>query len=154
MCRCKASEAMARWKQSFAIINGDRSTSRENLDSKWSLKHFRTMLHLCAQTERENTSDEDASPDIFLGLIFGDNCNEFSTERHTTDCINLEVGIAMGCTKSPILFVWAMEVILRATKENESPNGDGSYMPPLKAFTDDTTILCSKENETRRMLFG
>ncbi|GFN98475.1 hypothetical protein PoB_002498100 [Plakobranchus ocellatus] len=30
--------------------------------------------------------------------------------------------------------------------------GRGCYMPTLKAFMDDTMILCSKENETRRML--
>ncbi|GFN82450.1 polyprotein [Plakobranchus ocellatus] len=64
-----------------------------------------------------------------------------------------EVGIAMGCTISPILFVLAMEV-MRAAEGSASPAdlGGGCYMPPLKAFIDDTTILCSKENETRRML--
>ncbi|GFO27689.1 reverse transcriptase [Plakobranchus ocellatus] len=35
----------------------------------------------------------------------------FSTNNYTTNWINLEVGIAMGCTISPILFVMAMEVI-------------------------------------------
>ncbi|GFO23921.1 reverse transcriptase [Plakobranchus ocellatus] len=35
----------------------------------------------------------------------------FSTNDYTTNWINLEVGIAMGCTISPILFVMAMEVI-------------------------------------------
>ncbi|GFN90146.1 reverse transcriptase [Plakobranchus ocellatus] len=53
----------------------------------------------------------------------------------------------MGCIISPILLVLAMEVILRA-----ADLGGGCYMPPLMAFMDDTTILCSKENETRRML--
>ncbi|GFO10056.1 reverse transcriptase [Plakobranchus ocellatus] len=47
-----------------------------------------------------------------------------------------------------------MEVILRAAEGDASPAdlGGGCFMPPLKAFMDDTTILCSKENETRRML--
>ncbi|GFO26787.1 reverse transcriptase [Plakobranchus ocellatus] len=73
---------------------------------------------------------------------------KFSTERYMTGCINLEVGIAMGCTKSPILFVLAMKVILRAAGGSASPEdlGGGCYMPPLKAFMDDTTILCSKAN--------
>ncbi|KAK3750391.1 hypothetical protein RRG08_015884 [Elysia crispata] len=37
----------------------------------------------------------------------------FSTNSYTTDWINLEIGIAMGCTISPILFVIAMEVSRR-----------------------------------------
>ena len=76
----------------------------------------------------------------------------FSTNSYTTDWINLEIGIAMGFTISPILFV--KEVILIAAEDSAGPaNLSGScYMPPLKAFMDDTTIICSKEDETRRML--
>ncbi|GFO26816.1 reverse transcriptase [Plakobranchus ocellatus] len=54
----------------------------------------------------------------------------------------------MECTTSPILFVLAMEVILRAAGGSASPAdlGGGCYIPPLKTFIDDTTIL------SRRML--
>ncbi|KAK3769751.1 hypothetical protein RRG08_046858 [Elysia crispata] len=78
----------------------------------------------------------------------------FSTNSYTTDWINMEIEIAMGCTISPILFVMVMEVILKAAKDSAGPAnlGGGCYMPPLKAFMDDTTIICSKEDETRRML--
>ena len=80
----------------------------------------------------------------------------FSTNSYTTDWINLEmeIGIAMGCTISPILFVMAMEVILKASEDSTGPAnlGGGCYMPSLKAFMDDTTIICSREDETRRML--
>ena len=78
----------------------------------------------------------------------------FSTNSHTTDWINLEIGIAMGCAISPILFAMAMEVILKAAEDSAGPAnlGGGCYMSPLKAFMDDTTIICSKEDETRRML--
>ncbi|GFO02404.1 reverse transcriptase [Plakobranchus ocellatus] len=78
----------------------------------------------------------------------------FSTNSYTTNWINLEVGIAMGCTISPILFVMAMEVILKAAEGSAGPAnlGGGCSMPPLKAFMDDTTSICSKEDETRRML--
>ncbi|GFN77559.1 reverse transcriptase [Plakobranchus ocellatus] len=60
----------------------------------------------------------------------------------------------MGCTISPILFVMAMEVILKAAGGSAGPAnlGGGCSMPPLTAFMDDTTIICSKEDETRRML--
>ncbi|GFO11675.1 reverse transcriptase [Plakobranchus ocellatus] len=62
----------------------------------------------------------------------------------------------MGYTISPILFVMAMEVMLKATESSAgSANlGGGWSMPPLKAFMDDTDIICSKEDETRRMLTG
>ncbi|GFN84733.1 reverse transcriptase [Plakobranchus ocellatus] len=78
----------------------------------------------------------------------------FSTNDYTTNWINLEVGIAMGCTISPILFVMAMEVILKAAQSSAglANLGGGCSMPPLKAFIDDTTIFCSKEDETKRML--
>ncbi|GFO48358.1 reverse transcriptase [Plakobranchus ocellatus] len=60
----------------------------------------------------------------------------------------------MGCTISLILFVLALEVIFRAAERGASPAdlGCGCYMPSLKAFMDDTSLLCFKENETRRML--
>ncbi|GFO12335.1 reverse transcriptase [Plakobranchus ocellatus] len=78
----------------------------------------------------------------------------FSTNNYTINWINLEAGIAMGCAISPILFVMAMEVILNAAEGSAGPAnlGGGCSMPPLKAFMDDTTIICSKEDETRRML--
>ncbi|GFO46016.1 reverse transcriptase [Plakobranchus ocellatus] len=62
----------------------------------------------------------------------------FSTNDYTTNWINLEVGIAMGCTISPILFVMAMEVILKAAEGSAGPAnlGGGCSMPPLKAFED------------------
>ncbi|GFO13014.1 reverse transcriptase [Plakobranchus ocellatus] len=60
--------------------------------------------------------------------------------------------MAIGCTISPILFALIMRVIPRAAEGGASPADfrGGCYMPPLKTFTDDTTILCSKENKTRR----
>ena len=43
---------------------------------------------------------------------------QFSTNSYTTDWINLEIGIAIGCAISPVLFVMAMEVILKATDDS------------------------------------
>ena len=78
----------------------------------------------------------------------------FSTISYATDWINLEIGIAMGCTISPILFVMAMEVILKAAGDCAGPVNlvGGCYMPPLEAFVDETNIICSKEDETCRKL--
>ncbi|KAK3760720.1 hypothetical protein RRG08_009356 [Elysia crispata] len=52
----------------------------------------------------------------------------------------------MGCTISPILFVMALEVILKAAEDSAGPAnlGGGCHMPPLKAYIGDTTIICSK----------
>ncbi|GFN84192.1 glutamine synthetase [Plakobranchus ocellatus] len=47
---------------------------------------------------------------VMLDDSFGGFRMRFSTNNYTTNWINLEVGIAMGCTISPILFVMAMEV--------------------------------------------
>ncbi|KAK3793679.1 hypothetical protein RRG08_014573 [Elysia crispata] len=60
----------------------------------------------------------------------------FPTNSYTTDWINLEIGLAMGFTMSAILFVIAMEVILKATEDSAGPAnlGGGCYMPPLKAL--------------------
>ncbi|GFS06742.1 reverse transcriptase [Elysia marginata] len=59
----------------------------------------------------------------------------FSTSDYTTNWINLEMGDVMGCTISPILFVMAMEVILKAAEGSAVPAnlGGGCAMPPLKA---------------------
>ncbi|GFS01182.1 reverse transcriptase [Elysia marginata] len=72
-----------------------------------------------------------------------------STSDYTTNWINLEVGIAMGCTISPILFLMA-----KAADDSAGPAnlGGGCSMPLTKTFMDDTTIICSQEEETRRML--
>ena len=89
-----------------------------------------------------------------LGRYFNGFSMRLSTKYYTTDLIDLQVGITMGCAISPILFVLAMEVILKAAASNTSPTnlGDGIQIPPLKAFMDDTTILSSNKTETCRML--
>ena len=59
----------------------------------------------------------------------------------------------MGCTIYRILFVIAMEVILKAAEGSAGPANlsGGCYMTPLKAFMDDTTVICSNEAATHRM---
>ena len=86
---------------------------------------------------------------MMLDKYFDGYWMRFSTNSYTTDWINLEIGITIGCTISPILFVMAMEVILKAA---EGSAGPANLMPPLKAFMDDTTIICSNDAETRQML--
>ena len=62
-----------------------------------------------------------------------------------TDWISLEIGIAMGCAISPILFVMALEVIMKAKEGRAGLKslGGGCYIPPLKASMDDTLVIYS-----------
>ena len=78
----------------------------------------------------------------------------FSTQEYTTNWINLGVGIAMGCAISPILFVLAMEVILKAAmKDLDAQESSSScQMPPLRAFMDDTTIVSKEEGKTTKIM--
>ena len=57
----------------------------------------------------------------------------------------------MDSTIPSILFVTAMEVIMKAAEGSAGPaNLDGGcYMPPLKASMGDTKVVCSNEAETR-----
>ena len=92
--------------------------------------------------------------ETMLKLYFTGFAVRFSTKEYTTDWVDLQTGIAMGCTISPILFVMAMQVILKAAESfAKGPKLDeGYHFPPLKAFMDDTTILTTDEGQARKML--
>ena len=76
-----------------------------------------------------------------LGTYFDGFLMQFTTKGWTTNLNRLEVGIAMGCSVSPILFILAMQLLLKATENNADIDelGRGFQMPPVKAFIDDTT---------------
>ena len=78
----------------------------------------------------------------------------FSTKTYTTRWVPLEVGIAMGCTISPSLFVLAMQILLKAAGSNipEAHIGKGVYMPPIKAFMDDTTLIMNRKKVVQNTL--
>lgn len=67
----------------------------------------------------------------------------FTTSKFTTRWIDLQVGIALGFTVSPILFVMAIQAILEDAScyvLGQRLNDEGT-LPLLRAFLDDTTIL-------------
>ena len=68
---------------------------------------------------------------------------KFTVKNYTTKWQALEIGIMMGCVISPLLFVLAMELILRGaanTSEGVRKN-DHLTLPPSRAFMDDITII-------------
>ena len=78
----------------------------------------------------------------------------FTTRSYTTRWQELEVGIPMGCTISPILFAMAMEVIVRSARAQGrgvelAPN---QVLPPICAFMDDLTLLNPSTNEADKVL--
>ena len=76
---------------------------------------------------------------------------QFRTESYVTDWTQLQVGIAMECSVSPILFALAMQVLLKGAEAYaESVElGKAVHMPPLKAFVDDTTVLSNHVAKTQ-----
>lgn len=72
----------------------------------------------------------------------------------TTGWQHLEVGIAMGCAISSILFIAAFEIILIGTKQFiggiKLPSGE--RLPPLRSYMDDVTSLLQTAACTSRLL--
>lgn len=67
----------------------------------------------------------------------------FTTNKYTTQWQELEVGIPIGCSISPVLFVLAMELLVRGAERygkgvEFAPNQE---LPSIRAFMDDLTIL-------------
>ena len=75
----------------------------------------------------------------------------FSTKECITGWIPLQ--ISMGCAISPSLFVLAMQIVLNAVGAgiHEAREGRGVYMPSIKAFMDDTTIILNRKQIVQRV---
>ena len=68
---------------------------------------------------------------------------KFTVKDHTTKWQALEIGIMMGCVICPLLFILAMELILRgaANMSKEVMKNEHLTLPPSRAFMDDITIF-------------
>ena len=68
---------------------------------------------------------------------------KFTVKNYTTKWQALEIGIMMGCVISPLLFVLAMELILRGAANTSEGVMKNEYLtlPPSRPFMDDITIL-------------
>ena len=78
----------------------------------------------------------------------------FALQDFTTGWHQLQVGIAMGCAISPILFVTAFEIILIGARQMvggiKLPSGQ--RLPPLRSYMDDVTTLLQTSACTSRLL--
>ena len=77
---------------------------------------------------------------------FNSDFMKFTVKNYTTEWQALEIGIMMGCVISPLLFVLAMELILRGaanTSEGVMKN-DHLTLPPSRAFMDITILVPSQ----------
>ena len=79
----------------------------------------------------------------FIMKYYGALQMRFSTFLYTARWQPLEDGIPMGCSISPLLFVLAMETVLREAKRFAQgvEAADGQVTSPMKAFMDDITVL-------------
>ena len=68
---------------------------------------------------------------------------KFTVKNYSTKWQALEIGIMMGCVISPLLFVLAMELILRGAANTSKVVMKNEHLtfPPSRAFMDDITIL-------------
>ena len=66
----------------------------------------------------------------------------FTTNDYIIDSINPQIGIPLGCTVSPVLFVLALELIERSPEDaGESVEiAPGHNLPAIRSFMDDLNL--------------
>jgi hypothetical protein len=78
----------------------------------------------------------------------------FTTKNFTTSWIQLQKGIVTGCTVSVILFIAAMNLIIKAgDRETRGPKTKSDIrLPPQRGFMDDLTITTESHIQARWIL--
>ncbi|XP_078617582.1 uncharacterized protein LOC144885536 [Branchiostoma floridae x Branchiostoma japonicum] len=96
-------------------------------------------------------------PDEIKGMVrnyFEDFRVSISTPLFVSEWQQLEKGIPMGCTISPLLFVMGFEVLLTGARQvvGGVKLPSGQRLPPLRAFMDDVTTILRTAPCTNRVL--
>ncbi|XP_052236077.1 uncharacterized protein LOC127847893 [Dreissena polymorpha] len=78
----------------------------------------------------------------------------FTTKNFTTSWIQLQKGIVTGCTVSVVLFIAAMNLIIKAgDRESRGPKTQTNIrLPPQRGFMDDLTITTESHIQARWIL--
>ncbi|XP_052240804.1 uncharacterized protein LOC127851227 [Dreissena polymorpha] len=78
----------------------------------------------------------------------------FTTKNFTTSWIQLQKGIVTGCTVSVVLFIAAMNLIIKAgDRESRGPKTQTDIrLPPQRGFMDDLTITTESHIQARWIL--
>ncbi|XP_052268375.1 uncharacterized protein LOC127869754 [Dreissena polymorpha] len=78
----------------------------------------------------------------------------FTTKNYTTSWIQLQKGIVTGCTVSVVLFIAAMNLIIKAgDRESRGPKTQTDIrLPPQRGFMDDLTITTESHIQARWIL--
>uniref|UniRef100_A0A3B1JJ67 Reverse transcriptase domain-containing protein n=1 Tax=Astyanax mexicanus TaxID=7994 RepID=A0A3B1JJ67_ASTMX len=89
-----------------------------------------------------------------IGKYFSNLRMSFVMDGFATGWQQLEVGIAMGCSISPILFVAAFEVILIGARQvaRGLKTPEGGRFPALRGYMDDVTSILQTAPCTARLL--
>uniref|UniRef100_A0A8C5ATK9 Reverse transcriptase domain-containing protein n=1 Tax=Gadus morhua TaxID=8049 RepID=A0A8C5ATK9_GADMO len=77
---------------------------------------------------------------------------------HSTDTFEVCSGVRQGCPLSVMLFIFAMEPLARAIKEDPSIHGlqvpgSGGQEAKLSVYMDDLTILCTDNKSILKVLY-
>ena len=128
------------------IWNSILSTKRDKIERHviWLdlAKAYGSVLHLLIRMALEFFNFPGKVGEIIM-KYFNSAFMKFTIKNYTTKWQALEIGIMMGCVISPLLFVLAIELILRgAANRSKGVMKNGHLtLPPFRAFMDDIIIL-------------
>ena len=70
----------------------------------------------------------------------------FSNPKYPTNRQKLNIGIMMGCVISPLIFVLAIEMLLRRTEDTTSKK----TLPSMKTFIGDVTLISESKSHIKK----
>ena len=94
----------------------------------------------------------------WIDLLYTDCLSKVVINGHSTDTFEVCSGVRQGCPLSVMLFIFAMEPLARAIKEDPSIHGlqvpgSGGQEAKLSVYMDDLTILCTDNKSILKVLY-
>ena len=93
----------------------------------------------------------------WIDLLYTDCLSKVIINGHSTDTFEVCSGVRQGCPLSVMLFIFAMEPLARAIKEDPAIHGlqvpgSGGQEAKLSVYMDDLTILCTDNKSILKAL--